>query len=57
MLLDISPSTAELNNLNFHSFEVESRYRDSQLQVGANCPYLFNLRLNIRRSVNANFIL
>ena len=42
----VNPLTAKLHtcNLNFHPLEVVSRYRDSQLQVGGNCPYLFNLR-------------
>ena len=39
-----------MNNLNFYPFEVVSRYRDPQLQVGENYTYLFNLRLKIRKS-------
>ena len=31
----------------FHPFEVVSRCRDAQLQVGENYPYLFNLMPNI----------
>ena len=32
----ISHYPAELNNLNFHPFEVVSRYREPQLQLGEN---------------------
>ena len=38
---------AELNNLNFYPLEVVSRYRDPQLQVSENYPYLFIVRSNI----------
>ena len=40
-----------LTYLNFHPFEVVSRYRDPQLQVGENCSYLFHLRPNISKSI------
>ena len=33
----VNPGLKGLNNLNFHPFEVVSRYRDPQLQVGENC--------------------
>ena len=39
-----SVKTKKINNLNFHSSEVVSRYRDPQLQVGHNNSYLFNMR-------------
>ena len=44
----VSPYSAKLNNLNlnnlnFHPLEVVSRYRDPELQVAENYPYLFNL--------------
>ena len=42
---------AKLTNLNSHTLEVVSLYRDTQLQVGENYSYLFNLRLNICISV------
>ena len=32
----LNPARAKLNNLNFHSIEAVSRYRDPQLQVGEN---------------------
>ena len=32
--------------VNFHALEVVSRYRDTQLQVGENNSYLFNLKPN-----------
>ena len=35
---------------NFHQLEVVSRYRDTQLQLSENYPYLFNLRANICKS-------
>ena len=41
----INASPAKLSYLNFHPFEIVSRYRDSQFQVGENYSYLFNLRL------------
>ena len=37
----------KFNNLNFHTLEFVSRYRDLQLQVGENYPYLFIFRPNI----------
>ena len=37
----LNTDTTELNNLNCHPLEVVSRYRDTQLQVGENYPYLF----------------
>ena len=40
----INPKSDKLNNLNFHPLEVVSRYRDPQLQVDENDPFLFNLR-------------
>ena len=40
----LNPLPAKLCYLNFHPLEVVSRYRDSQLQVGENCSYLFNFR-------------
>ena len=43
-------SAIQLNNLNFHPLEIVSRYRDQQLQVGANYTDLFNLRQNIFKS-------
>ena len=45
-------------NLNSHPLEVVSRYRDTQLQVGENYSYLFNLRPNIceSRCLNTHFI-
>ena len=39
----MNPSNTKLNELNFHSLEVVSRYRDTQLQVKENYAYLFNL--------------
>ena len=39
-----------INNLNFHPFEVVSRYRDPQLQVGEKIPFLLNLKPNISNS-------
>ena len=41
---------ADLDNLNFHPLEVVSRYRDPQLQVGENYPYLLNLGVQICKS-------
>ena len=38
---------AKLSGWHFHPFEVVSRWRNSQLQVGENYTYLFNLRLKI----------
>ena len=49
-LIIINPSSAKLNNLNFHPLEVVCRYRDPQLQVGENYWYLFSLRPNIYKS-------
>ena len=46
----INPNPAKEIYLNFHLFEVVSRYRDPQLQhvqVGENYAYLFILRSNI----------
>ena len=39
----INPYNTELFNLNFHSLEVVSRYRDPQVQVTENLRYLWNL--------------
>ena len=39
----INPYPAKLIYLNFHPFEVVSRYRDPQLQVGKNYSFSFNL--------------
>ena len=36
---------AKVSYLNFHPLEVVSRYRETQLQVGENYLYMFNLRL------------
>ena len=33
----------KINNFNFHPFQVVSRYRDPQLEMGENYSYLFNL--------------
>ena len=38
---------AKVIPLYFHPLEVVSRYRDSQMQVGKNYLYLFNLSTNI----------
>ena len=46
----INPWSAKLDNLNFHSLKVVSRYRDPQLQVGENNSYLCNLYQNIGQS-------
>ena len=35
----------------FHPLEVVCRYRDPHLQVGEHCSYLFNLGLNIYKSL------
>ena len=43
----LNPWSTEIFNSNFHSFEVVSRYRDTQLQVTENVPDLQNLRPNI----------
>ena len=45
-----NPRSGKLNYLNFHPFEVVSRYRDQQLQVGEDYPYLFILDPNICKS-------
>ena len=44
--------------LNFHPIEVVSRYRDPQLQVSENYPYLFNSSANILKSwcLNTHFV-
>ena len=44
-----------LNKLIFHSLEDLSRYRDPQLQVGANYSYLINLTPNTGY-LNTSFI-
>ena len=41
---------ANINNFNFHPFEVLSRYSDPQIQVGENYSYLFNLGPDICKS-------
>ena len=46
----IQPQAAKLNQSIFHPFEVVSRYRDPQLQVGEKYSYLFNFRANICKS-------
>ena len=38
---------AKLNNLNFHPLEVVDRGSETQLQMGENYTYLFNLTPNI----------
>ena len=45
-----NPLTGKLSYYNFHPLEVMSRYRDSQLQVGENYAYFFDLRANIFKS-------
>ena len=47
-----------LYKLNFHPRETVSRYREPQLQVGENYPYVFNLGPNIGRfcCLNTHFI-
>ena len=40
----IDPYPDQLIYLNFHTLEVVSRYRDTQLQVGENYSYFFYLR-------------
>ena len=40
----VNPWSAKLNKLNFHPFEVVSRYRDPQLLVSEKYSYLLNLR-------------
>ena len=44
--------SAILNNLNFYSLEVVSRYRDPQLQVAENYSNLYNLNQNMCQSNN-----
>ena len=46
-LVDVNLYLAKLMYLNFNPLEVVSRYRKTQLQVGENYAYLFNLRPNI----------
>ena len=43
----INPYPAKLIYLNFHPLEVVGRGSETQLQVGENYAYLFNLRSNI----------
>ena len=38
---------AKFNHLNFHPFEVVSRYRDPQLQVGENYSYFETKHVHI----------
>ena len=38
-----NPLLAKLSHLNCHPLEVVPRYRDPQLQVVGDYPYLFNL--------------
>ena len=45
-----NPCPAKVIYLNFHPFEVVSRYRDPQPQVAENYSHLFNLRPNIYKS-------
>ena len=42
-----------LIHLNLHPLEVVSRYSDTQLQVGENYSYLFNLTQNIFKLITA----
>ena len=53
-----NPLPAKLSYLNFHTLEVASRYGDTQLQVGENSSYVFNLLPNICKSLclNTQFI-
>ena len=46
-----SPLLVRSSNLNFQPLEVVSRYRDPQLQVDENYPYLFHLRTNISKNI------
>ena len=46
----INPLTAKLFNLNFHSLEVVSRWRDPQLQVSENYSYLTKWRSTVFKS-------
>ena len=48
--VNINPCPAKVIYLNFHPLEVASRYRDPQLQVGENYPYVVNLGQNICKS-------
>ena len=48
--IDLDPLHAMLSYLYFHPLEVVSHYRDPQLQVGENYPYLFKFRPNICKS-------
>ena len=50
MPTSINPPPAKLNNLKFHPLEVVSRYRDPQLQVAENYPYLSYLTSTICKS-------
>ena len=43
----INPLTAKLFNLNFHPFEVVSRWRDPQLQVSENYSDLTKWRSTV----------
>ena len=54
----INPESAKLINLNFHSLEVVSRYRDPQLQAAENYSYMFNMIPNICKywRLNTNYI-
>ena len=47
VLDQMNPESSKLNHLKFHPLKVVSRYRDSQLQVGDNYSYLFNLTPSI----------
>ena len=49
----INPYPAKLINLNFHSLEVVSRFRDPQPQVDENYSHLFNLGPNIYKSFHS----
>ena len=44
-------STMKALHYNFHPFQVVSRYRDPQLQIGENYSYLLNSGVNIVISV------
>ena len=45
-----NPLPGRLSCLHFHPLEVVCRCRDTQLQVGENYSFLYNLRPNIRKS-------
>ena len=49
-VFDFNPLTAKLFNLNFHSLEVVSRWRDPQLQASENYSDLTKWRSTILKS-------